>query len=132
MTATFDNEPDRLSNYLVGRTCTPEIKEGFADAVAKLDIQFTPKQEKLYKSMMGSTFTLRAIDGGLAFVNPHSVIRKRIFIMLCLLEASTENTDKFLPVKRNWLHFFYIGLLTAYGFFTALIGILIIKSSGIE
>jgi hypothetical protein len=132
MATTFDNEPDKLSMYLVGKPCTQAIKEAFADAVIKLDITFTPNQEKLYRSMLRSKFTLRAVDGGLLFINRDSVLRKRIFVMLCLLEASKDYTEYFLPQKRNWLHFFYIGIITSWAFFTALLGILIIKSAKVE
>lgn len=132
MATLFDNEPDKLSLYLVGKPCTPDIKQAFADAVTKLDVTLTPNQEKLYRRMLSSKFTLRAVDGGLVFVNRDSVLRKRIFVMLCLLEASTEYTEYFLPQKRNWLHFFYIGIITSWAFFTALLGILIIKLAKVE
>lgn len=128
----YDNEADRLSMYLVGKPCTPDVKEAFANAITKLDITFTPNQEKLYRSMLRSKFTLRAVDGGLLFVNRDSMLRKRIFIMLCLLEASKDYTAYFLPQKRNWLHFFYIGIITSWAFFTAIVGILIIKTANVE
>ncbi|UPT67392.1 MAG: hypothetical protein M0D57_01505 [Sphingobacteriales bacterium JAD_PAG50586_3] len=128
----YDNEADRLSMYLVGKPCTADIKEAFADAVTKLDITFTPNQEKLYSRMLSSRFMMRAVDGGLVFVNRDSLLRKRIFVMLCLLEASKDYTDSFLPQKRNWLHFFYIGIITSWAFFTAIVGILIIKTANVE
>ncbi len=47
--------------------------------------------------MLRSRFAMGAIDAGLALVKPSSTIRKRIFIMLSILEASPHHTGHFLP-----------------------------------
>jgi len=128
----YTNEAERLSLYLIGKPCNSNVTEGYADAVTKLDMALTPVQEQTYKRMVGWRFYMRAIDGGLAFTNRESVLRKRIFVMLCLLESSKYNTEYFLPRKRSPFYFFGIGFNVAYAFFTAIIGVLIIKLNNIE
>lgn len=128
----YSNEAESICRYLIGHACNKDIKDGYADAVAKLNMALSPKQEKIFKRMLAWRFYMRAIDGGLAFTHRESLLRKRIFVMLCLLEASKYHTDYFLPRKRSPFYFLGIGLNVAYAFFTAIIGIIIIKLNNIE
>ncbi len=132
MTLILPQEAEILSQYLIGADCTQEIADDFSKAVAELNISLTERQTKLYKQMLGSQFLLRAVDGGLVFIHPHSNIRKRIFTMLTLLEASKHYTAKFLPVERSPLYFIQIAFDVAWGFATAVLGILVIKLHGAE
>ena len=128
----YANEADALSRYLVGQPCRAEVAADYALAVAKLNIAFTDEQAATYQKMLGSRFYMRTIDGGLAFTNPQSLLRKRIFTMLCLLEATPHYTPYFLPQQRNWTYFFGIGFKVAYAFYTAIAGVIIIKLFKIE
>jgi hypothetical protein len=132
LAVVYANEVDALSHYLVGQPCRAEVAADYALAVSKLNIILTEQQAATYQKMLRSSLYMRAIDGGLAFTNPQSLLRKRIFTMLCLLEATPHYTQYFLPQKRSWLYFFGIGFKVAYAFFTAIIGVIIIKLSKIE
>jgi hypothetical protein len=128
----YENEANALSRYLVGKNCSSKIAEDFAEAIVKLDVQLTASQERTYLKMLRSIFFMRAVDGGLAFTNKQSLLRKRIFIMLCLLECTVEFNPYFLPISRSPFYFVKIGLEVAYNFLAAIIGIIIVKIFSIE
>ena len=93
----------------------------------KLDASLGGKELKTWKKMLKSRCFMSIIDGGLAFVNPGSNIRKRIFIMLSILETSTNHTEKFFAVKRNFFYLFSIGFSLTVAAFKAFIGIILLK-----
>jgi hypothetical protein len=39
------------------------------------------------------------LDAGCALLRPNAQLRKKIYIMAAVLEASTQHTDKFLPAE---------------------------------
>lgn len=128
----YENEANALSKYLVGKECSSVIADSFAEAVQKSDVQLNAAQERTYRKMLRSKFFMRAIDGGLAFTNKQSLLRKRIFIMLCLLECSIEHHPYFLPRDRNPFYFLKIGVEVTYNFMVAIAGVFIIKIFSIE
>lgn len=121
------NETDTLSYYLTERPCPESVAADYILAVKKLNIVFSEKQYSTWKKMMRSRFFLRAIDSGLALVNPSSLLRKKIFVMLCLLEADKNNVDLFLPKKRNMFYFITLFLSLSRAIFFAISGIFIVK-----
>ena len=112
-----EGEAQALSRYLVGKDCPDEIRERYAEAVSKLNSTLSGPEQKTWDKMISSRFYLKLLDSGLAIVNPQSNIRKRIFIMLALLEASPDFTDYFLPQQRT---IFYLIPLGFRAFFSAL------------
>lgn len=132
MTAVFDGEAQVLSRYLIGKNCSAAIAADYAAAVSKLNITLTDTEANAYRKMLASGFVMRSVDSALALTKSQSLIRKRIFVMLALLECTTENTRYFLPQPRSIFYFFIIGLRVVRGFAFAIIGLLIIKLLGIE
>lgn len=70
---------------------------------------------------------LRIVDSGAAIVKPQSEIRKRLYMMFAILEASSEYHDLFLPKKRNGAYVVVIGLTGFAAVIRALIGIFVVK-----
>ena len=132
MTATFEGEAQILSRYLIGKDCSAAVAADFALAIDKLNINLTEAETNAYRKMLASGFVMRSVDSALALTKSPSLIRKRIFVMLALLECTTENTSYFLPQPRSIFYFFIIGLRVVRGFAFAIIGLLIIKLLGIE
>jgi len=128
----FPEEAHSLSFYLVGRSCAVSVADDYALAVSVLGVNLNLVQEKMYVRMLKSRLLMGAIDGGLAFVKRDSALRKRIFVMLCLLEASPLYTESFLPRKRSFMYLLALGLKILCSFGMALVGALIIKLKKIE
>ncbi|HRG89540.1 MAG TPA: hypothetical protein PLW44_11005 [Chitinophagales bacterium] len=132
MTEVFEGEAQILSHYLIGKNCSAAVAADFELAVSKLNITLTEAETNVYRKMLASGFIMRSVDSALALTKSQSLIRKRIFVMLALLECTTENTAYFLPQQRSIFYFFIIGLRVVRGFAFAILGLLIIKLLGIE
>ncbi|HLP21885.1 MAG TPA: hypothetical protein VK174_16340, partial [Chitinophagales bacterium] len=116
----------------IGKDCSPAVAADFALAVDKLDIHLTDTEQNAYKKMLDSSLLLRSVDSAMAITKSQSQIRKRIFVMVALLECTTENLEYFLPQQRSVFYFFIIGLRVVRGFMFAILGLIIIKLLGIE
>ena len=93
-------EAQTLSHYLIGADAAPEEAERFANAHEVLAIALTEREQRLFSLAMEHPVLLGPIDGALALVNPTSAIRRKIFMMLAILEASPWHCDAFLD--RAW------------------------------
>ena len=58
--------------------------------------------------MLQNRWSVSSIDSGLALFGRDSSIRRKIFIMLAILEASPDYCDYFLPRKRSPLYLFIV------------------------
>lgn len=132
MTEVFEGEAQILSRYLIGKDCSTAVATDFELAISKLNITLTDAEAKAYRKMLSSGIIMRSVDSAMALKKSQSLIRKRIFVMLALLECTTENTSYFLPQPRSIFYFFVIGLRVVRGFAFAILGLLIIKLLGIE
>ena len=128
----YPDEAKCLSLYLTGRECTAKDAEDFYKAIQVHQVSLTERQEQLYLRMLGSRLFMKSVDGALALTNPHSLLRKRIYIMFCILETSKDFTDYFLPVKKNIFYLFVIGVKSAIAVALSLIGLVVLKISGVE
>lgn len=94
-------EAQKLSRYLIGEDCPEATVQHYAAAVQKLFAILTPDQQRVWDRMMRWPIYMKLIDSGLAVTYPQSPLRKRIFIMLTLLESRPEFTRYFLPQERS-------------------------------
>ena len=117
-------EAQILSRYLIGKACSSEIEERYTIAVKKHQAEFDNEEQKAWNRMLASRLYLKLIDSGLAVTNPQSALRKRIFIMLALLETCPENIEFFLPQERSIFYLiplgFRAGLSALYMIFGAI------------
>jgi hypothetical protein len=104
-------EADRIGKYLVGQAPTPRMKELYVRAHEPmpsadreigvpgkaLQIRLNPCEQALWRPALRSALIMGLVDGGLALIEPASPIRKKIFVMLAILEASPEHCREFLP-----------------------------------
>jgi hypothetical protein len=95
------NEAQVLSRYLIGEKCSDQTAQHYAEAIQKLNATFKESEQKTWDRMIRFTFYLKLVDSGLAVTNPQSPLRKRIFIMMTLLESSPDHVRYFLPQERS-------------------------------
>ena len=123
-----DREAEVLSKYLIGKECPAEIVEHYQEAIAKLNAGLNDSEQKIWGKMLSSPFYLKLIDSGLAISNPQSALRKRIFIMLAILEASPDFTDSFLPQERSIFYLVPLGFRAGLSALYLVFGTLMVKA----
>jgi len=97
-----------LSSYLTNRQPTPEVLMLYDQALRKLPVDSNSKEIKLWEFCIKHTWALKFVDAALGFTDPYHPVRKRIFIMLAILETQPAYNDCFLPQKRSFLYIFYV------------------------
>ena len=97
-----------LSFYLTNRQPTPEVLLLYDQALKKLPIEFNSRQIRLWEFCIKHAWALKFVDAALGLTDQYHPIRKRIFIMLAILETQTTYNDCFLPAERSFLYIFYI------------------------
>ena len=127
-----DREAQVLSKYLVGRECSSVIAQRYQDAANKLNAVLNDSEQKSWDKMLSSPFYLKLIDSGLAITNPQSSLRKRIFIMLAILEASPDFTQSFLPQERSIFYLIPLGFRAGLSALYLVFGILIVKALNVN
>jgi len=123
----FYQEASMITSYLLSVNVQRKEQELYASAMEKLAIQFSTYELKLWESMQSSTFKMACIDAGLALTEPNNNVRRKLFTMLAILEASPNYTDYFL--SKNYSKLFPLKLI-AVGIRSvcrAIVGLIIIK-----
>lgn len=127
----LEKEAKQISRYLIGKECTGELAQRYVEAHQKLKIELLSAEEFLWEKALKSRFWMACVDSGLAFIRPKSQIRRKIFVMLALLEASVDYCDEFLSEKKS--RFFMVVYLIRQGImalFFAVVGVVFIKIYG--
>ncbi len=121
-------EANRISAYLVSEPLLDKEYDLYCQAMEYFDLELSNYEQMLLSSMLTSTWKMACIDAGLALKDPGNVIRRKIFTMLSILEASPNYTSYFLSRKFHFLYFVKIAFVGCRSVGRALIGILIIKN----
>ncbi len=118
-------EASLFTRYLIGRDISPQASRLYITAVGSSKPNTADK--KLLDFMVKHPRSIGLIDAGLVIHNSTSEARRRLYVMLAILEASTENHDLFLPTKRNPFYIFAVGLSGLRAVVKAVLGLLLVK-----
>lgn len=121
------SEADRLSKYLLGSAAPHAARQAYWKAVERLGCEMNGAESRAWERMMRSSFLLRCVDAGFALLRPASVLRKRIFIMLAVLETEPSLADHFLPQEHSGFFLVRVMLRMVRAVVCAMIGILLVK-----
>jgi hypothetical protein len=121
------DEAQILSRYLIGEKCSTQTEMHYAAAVTKLNASLTDTQQKTWNRMLVFRIYLKLVDGGLVLTNPPSPLRKRIFIMLTLLEASPDHIHYFLPQERSIWYLIPLGFRAGMSAVYGILGVIMAK-----
>jgi hypothetical protein len=102
----LEEEARLFTRYLVNRDVSSKAVQLYKAAMSTSDPDSTDK--KLLNFMLAHPRSIGFIDAGLVFHNSVSEARRRLYVMLSILEASTEYYDLFLPKKRSPFYLFVI------------------------
>ena len=120
-------EADILSRYLIGQSASQKEKQLYSDALTKLRVALSASEEKLWTFMMQHRWAIPLVDAALAAENSSSSVRRRIFIMLAILEASPRYCNYFLPQQRSLLYMVTILFVVTGAIARRITGILLLK-----
>ena len=121
----LETEARIFTRYLVRRGASAQAVRLYKTAVSgsKPD----KADEKLLNFMRTHPSSIGFIDAGLVFHDPSSEARRRLYVMLAILEASPENHDLFLPKKRSSFYLFIIFFSGGRAILRAACGLLLVK-----
>jgi hypothetical protein len=122
------SEAEKITYYLLGIAPEMSEKESYSEAIAKLDIRLSAYERELWESMMKSRARMALIDAGLALREPQSQVRRKLFTMLAILEASPNYTSYFLSREFSCFYLFRVGFAGIRACWRALAGSLIVGS----
>ena len=71
----YISEAERITDYLLSVPLQENEKNNYADAMQKLNIQFSEYENLLWKSMLKSKWRMASIDAGLALKEPTRILR---------------------------------------------------------
>lgn len=106
------NEADIFCKYLTGKKASADVVLLYGDALKKRPLTLDNKDKKILAFIESFPFFIGFIDGAMAFFKKNSAVRKRLFIMLAILETLPEYADFFLSKKHS---FFYLFVVVCYG-----------------
>lgn len=117
-----------FTHYLIRNTPT---QAHIALYTRALSSNTRPSSEKSFIAALQHPTLLPYLDAHDALFRPTSELRKRLYLMFSILEASPDFTDMFLPKKAP---FWYIFILAGYGIrstWRIVIGTLLVKVGGL-
>lgn len=131
-TYSLSDEADLIVQYLISTCPSDRVKARYEDAMHTLNVELDAVDRRLWKIVTRFPFTFRIIDGGLAIVRPTSSIRRKVYIMLAILEASPEYCEYFLPKEMGPFYVVNIALVGARAVLAAIIGYVALKLMGVQ
>ncbi|WP_299314533.1 hypothetical protein [uncultured Aquimarina sp.] len=121
-------EANRITNYLISVPLEEQERNRYVQAMDHFDIQLKDYEIRLLSTMLKSKWRMSCIDAGLAIKDPNNAVRRKIFTMLAILEASPTYTKYFLSKHFSFLYFIKIGWIGLRSVVRAIIGIILIKN----
>jgi hypothetical protein len=129
---SLSTEADQIAWYLISACPNDRVKARYEDAIRMLNVELDAVDRRLWKIVTSCPFTFRIIDGGLAIVRPTSSIRRKVYIMLALLETSPEYCEYFLPKGFGSLYAVNIVWTGARALLVGLLGYVVLKLMGVK
>jgi hypothetical protein len=99
-----EKEAVLLTRYLAKKSPSPEVIKLYEQALQAIPFQFNEKEMRTWNYCMQHPWALGFIDAGLAFGQTYNPVRKRIYIMLAILETQSAYNDSFLPKERSFMY----------------------------
>lgn len=100
----------------------------YTSAMNILPFSLSHKEERMLNFMYKNSWAVPLIDAGLAILNPKSLVRKKIFTMLAILESTPEYSGLFLPRAFSPFYPLYIFFILLKAGIKAFAGIILITA----
>lgn len=120
-------EANLLTNYLFNRDAKASAISKYREAMEFMNVQLDSKEQKIWKLILQYPFLIHFFDAALAFKNPDSGIRLKIFTMLSILECEPEFAQYFLPKKFHFTYLIRIGITGILSIVKLIIGLILLS-----
>jgi len=95
-----------MSRHLIGREADPAVLARYAEGCRKL-FEGTPDHPggAHLAFALRHPWSLPCLDAACGLLQPQGILRKKLFLMLAILETTPRHADLFLPQPRSrgWL-----------------------------
>jgi len=127
--APFDASAEAkvFGRYLINQKPGAAAVNLYAANIKASGTTYTKKEKKLLRLCLNHPWLTGLVDGGLAIVNPTSALRRRIYIMLAILESSPDYANYFLPRRRSMLYILVVLFAGARAVVKAILGTILVK-----
>jgi hypothetical protein len=123
---TLEEQARIFTRYLIRRDVTSQAIQLYKSAVS--DSKLNEVDKKLLSFMTAHPRSIGFIDAGLVFHNASSEARRRLYVMLAILEASIDNHDLFLPKNRSPLYVLVVFYSGTRAMIKTAVGLLLVRA----
>ena len=128
--APLELEAQIFSRYLLGIDVPKAARELYVTAITSAATHVSANDKKLLALTVRRPWLTGCVDGGLVFIRPNSEVRRRLYIMLSILETVPELADQFLPKRRSVWYVFWLAFVGVRACLRAGVGIVLVKVIG--
>lgn len=117
-----------FGQYLIGQTINDATVERYNRAIEKLNYQADEWEQAIVEKAVRKPSLIPYYDAAMALRHRNALLRKKIFVMLAILETRPEYVDYFLSKeypKSYFLNVIGIGVRSVY---RAVVGLLIYRT----
>jgi hypothetical protein len=103
-------EANLYTQYIIDNKPSEEIIERYIDANRKLGIDVVSgPDERIISYSLKHPWSIPFLDAAAGFLQPQSLLRKKVYTMAAVLETSTHYNEFFLPATMS-VKAFIVGL----------------------
>jgi hypothetical protein len=121
------SEAKIFCRYLLNKKADEHAISLYCEAIQKTNIQLTEKDQRILRFILNVPFCIGFIDAAQALSYKDSPVRKRLFVMLAVLETIPEYYSCFASKQRS---LWFLFVIAAHGFravYRYCFGIVLIK-----
>jgi hypothetical protein len=123
-------EAKQFARYLVGQEPDRQIISRYVTAMQHNAPAVSAGDVALLQFVRRHPWSLGAIEAGLALRRPYSEVRRRLYVLLAILESSPHHTTDFLPQDRSPFYVVVIALVGVRAVCKAAFGIVMVEVVG--
>jgi hypothetical protein len=120
-------EAEIFGQYLLKRAPGEAAKTLYSQAISSTSVTIEINDQKLLRFVLHNTWSIGLVDSGLALLNPGSEVRRRLYMLFCILESSPEHHDLFLPKHRNSFYLLAVLFSGFHAVIKAIVGSVLVK-----
>ena len=122
-----EREAKILGKYLIEKDINNQAIVLYKSAIEFHGFKPDHKDQRIETFAFRHPFFLGFIDGGMALAFKQSVLRKKIFLMLAILETIPEYSDMYLSKEQSFMEFIKVIFAGVRGVIRGVFGLVLVK-----
>jgi hypothetical protein len=115
-----------FTKYLIAEDANEKVLFLYRDLHNKVHFEFDEKESKMYFFLLKHPAFLGIIDGGLALHDKNSIIRKKLFYLLAILETIPEYSNHYMIHEASLKDFLFFLLFGIRGVYRMILGYILV------